>query len=156
MNGIPYPAALAANIIDGQNPPYTLQDFRTFYPQFTEGIIPDEVLQIYLDLANKTVIEARWGDAWKLGMALFIAHFATQYVQTLVPDVDDPSAEQVVAQGTRVGVVGSKSVDGVSVSYDFSMLQDDLAGWAGWTRTIYGTQFATLARGLTGGMRYVW
>lgn len=164
----------ASNIKGGDNPPFTVDDFKAMYPQFWQTTIipadpdanpptdeqvvsapyiPDELMQMYVDFANASVKISRFHGAWKMCMALFIAHFLTLYLQTMV-NPDFANAQAVAAAGRLQGLTASKSVDGVSVSYDFSAVLQDLDGWAAWKLTAYGVQYATLAKAYgMGGMR---
>jgi len=109
-----------------------------------EPLIPLIMLQAYIDLAHACVKYSRFREAWKICMGLFIAHFITLYMQTMVDPLGD--AATVAKAGMAGGLMASKSVDGVSVSYDFSVITDDLEGWASWKETEYGRQLATWAR----------
>lgn len=135
--------SLASNIVDGQNPPFTSEDFLALMPSF-KGNIPDEVLEHYVTMANSVVKESRWHGMWKEGMRLYIAHFLTLYLMSTAPD-DTDSVGIINAGGTN-GVATSKSVGQVSVSYDVNIANGDLNGWAAWKLTTYGSQFATMAR----------
>ena len=148
----------ASNIRGGENPPFTVDDFKALYPQFWDKnlgtpYIPQEAIDLYVKFAHACVNIARYRSAWRMCMGLFIAHFVTMYMQTLVnPEFADPRV--VAAAGQTKGLMASKSVDGVSASYDFSYVMQDLDGWAAWKLTAYGVQFASLAKvyGM-GGMR---
>jgi len=170
-------AAGASNIRGGDNPPFTVEDFRAMYPLFwvkeTVSVpaqppkrgkkaepqaaytprIPLEVIELYVELAHACVKQSRFRGAWKVCMGYFVAHFVTLYLQTVIdPEFATPQA--VAAAGQTKGLMASKSVDGVSASYDFSYVMQDLDGWAAWKLTTYGTQFATFAKAYgMGGMR---
>lgn len=140
----------ASNIRDGENPAYAVTDFRAAMPQFTAEVIPDEILERYVEMAHSVVKEARWHALWQEGMRLFIAHFAALY---LAAQPAGEGAAAVASSARAGGTVASKAVGSVSVSYDNSMLSTDLVGWAGFKETAFGVQFATFARLLTkGGM----
>ena len=47
--------AVASNIKDGENPPYTIADFRAAMPGFTADIISDAQLGFYVNLAHAVV-----------------------------------------------------------------------------------------------------
>lgn len=146
----------ASNIKGGDNPPFTVDDFKKIYPQFWKGkkpLVPVEVIDMYVQLAAACVKKARYHDMWKHCMCLFVAHFLTLYMQTMV-DPEFADARAVAAAGQTKGLMTSKSVDGVSASYDFSAVLQDLDGWAAWKLTAFGAQFATLAKAYgMGGMR---
>ncbi len=142
----------AGNMPSGTNPPYTIADFLGFYPQFgsideagtVTGPVPKAVIQAYLTLANASVIQARWLDAWSVGMANFIAHFCELYLMASTPT--GASAKAVVAAGEARGLKTGKSAGDVSVNVDFNAIAQDLGGWAAWKLTIYGQQFATMGK----------
>lgn len=136
--------AIASNIREGDNPEYTIEDFRNAMPAFTPEIIYDAALQGYIDLANEIVQYARWGNLWREGMRLVIAHYCTLFLQQ-PHDVGMTEAE-IVNAGKVQGSVTSKSVGGVSVSLDNSTAVSDLQGWGTWKLTTYGAQFAQLAK----------
>jgi hypothetical protein len=149
----------ASNLRSGDNPAYTLADFLALYPQFgapagETGAIPAGVLEMYVAFAHACIQEARWKTAWKPAMGLFIAHWCTLYLMS----ASDPNSgvAGILAQGQTRGLVASKSVGDVSVSYDFSAATQDLSGWAGWTQTAFGAQLATLAKIIGKGGMYVW
>ena len=145
--------AVASNIVDGDNPAYTAQDFRTVMPGFSVNYISDEVLQGIVDMAHSVVKEARWHSMWKEGMRLFIAHFATLYLTT--PQAG-ATLEQLLNAGKVQGAITSKTVGPLSVGMDVSQATSDLNGWAAWKLTTYGTQFATLARLHAKAGMYIW
>ena len=99
----------------GENPPFTLADFLKRYPQF-ETILPEEIIQMYLDFAHHCIKYSRWRNGFEIGIGLFVAHFCTLYLQSF----SDSSAQAVINAGQSKGLVTSKTVDGVSVSYDYA------------------------------------
>ena len=149
----------ASNIREGENPPFTTQDFKAIYPQFWDSngnpFIPIEVIEMYIGFANSIVNIARYHESWKVCLCLVIAHFLILYMRAMTPEPNDNALAVIKAAETR-GLVASKSVDGVSVSYDYSTAISDLDGWAAWKTTEFGIQFLTLAKVYNlGGMR-VW
>jgi len=121
----------------GANPPYTIEDFYSIYPQFfmppeevppgqdpvpPVPIVPIAVLEMYINLAHSCISYALFQDMWFMCMGLFIAHWLTLYLQT----VGDPLA------GDVTGLISSKSVDGVSVRNAFDGISDFFGGvWSG-------------------------
>ena len=144
--------AIASGIVDAENPAYTVSDFRTAMPAFTAAIISDASLQGFITLANNIVNYGRWGNLWYEGMRLVIAHYATLALQ-------EPQAGatigQIVNAGKVQGSATSKSVGGVSVSYDNTSAISDLGGWGTWKLTIYGAQFAQMAKMIGKGGMYI-
>lgn len=162
-------AVQAANSKTGENPPYTLEDFFAMYPTFAprrkpdeetgdamqvETLVPLEVMELYLDFAHACIKEARWHKSWRIAMGWFIAHFLTLYLKSMTQS--DAAAKKVIAAGQANGLPVSKSVQDVSVSYDYSTAVQGLNGWAMWTLTSYGQQLAALARLIGKGGMYVW
>jgi hypothetical protein len=144
--------AAAQNLLVGDNPPYSPEQFKAAYPQF-EGLVPDNVCVMYINLARASLQQKRWEDAWEIGVGWFVAHFLTLYLQSKAAPGSPAGA--VIAAGTARGLQTSKAVDGVSVSYDYAAAVKDLDGWAAWTLTVYGQQLASYAKMLTGGGIYV-
>lgn len=116
-------------------------------------LIPLIVLQMYIDLANSCVKQTRYRSYWALCMGFFIAHFCTLFVQgTASPG---SSAAQVIEAGRAQGLTTSESVDGVSVSTDYSTIASSLGSWAAFNLTVYGQQFATIGKLVGMGGMYV-
>lgn len=151
MNGL---MADAANIRDGANPPFTLEEFKEIYPQFKGGAVPDMVLAMYLELADNAIKEARWHSYWKMAMGLFTAHFATLWVMGTADAAS--TAADIVRAGEARGLTTSKSAGGVSIAVDYSTITSGLNDWAAWNATQYGTQLATLAKMVGKGGMQVW
>jgi len=141
------------------NPPYTEEDFYAFYPQFfyppeevPDGqepgppvpLVPMVFLEEIIKLAHDTIIYSLWRSLWKTCMGLFIAHFLALYLQT----ADDPLADEV-------GLVASKSVDGVSVSFNNNAITADMEGFGMFKATTFGEQLVTFAKMLGIGGLYV-
>lgn len=147
----------AANLRGGKNPPYTLEDFKAFYPFFFkedgDSRVPDEVLALYIEAADAAIKKRRFHSVWKQAMALFVAHFATLYLQAQVP-LNATDAE-VVNAGQLKGLTSSKSVDSVSISMDYSVAISDLNGYGAWKLTQYGVQLATFIKMYSIGGMYV-
>ena len=142
----------ASNIVFGNNPSYTVVDFQAFYPQFATNLFPTGVLQLFINLANACLSYDRWFDNWQLGMSLYVAHFATLFLQSQVPA--GATAKQVVAAGLAKGIQASKSVADVSVSYQ--MVVTGWEQWGSFNLTLYGQQFITMASIIGMGPIYVW
>lgn len=141
----------ASNIKIGENPEYTVDNFYAFYPQFKDQV-PENVVEAFVNLASANINIKRWNKSWEFGMALFIAHFLTLYIKTS-GTVDDPQTN--LASGLVRGIQTSKSVDGVSVSYDVSSVLTEMDGWGSYKLTEYGIQLLTMARLLGKGNMYV-
>lgn len=144
--------SIASNLRPAIYPNFTVNDFLTIYPQFA-GVVPMPVLEMYTEQAVKCIQQRRWHAQWKNGITLYIAHHATLWLLGNAPVGSD--AARVAAAGLVQGTVSSKSVDGVSISYAQSGAQSDLGGFGSYKETIFGEQFATIARMVGKGGMYV-
>lgn len=112
----------------------TVQQFRTDFPQFSSATLySDAQVQFRLNLADIQLDQNRLGRMFPSLVGLFVAHYLTLQAG------DDRSAAMGRAGGSNSGVVSSKSVDKVSVSYDNSSTLNPAAGF--WNNTRYGAEF---------------
>lgn len=130
-------------------PAITVAQFRLNIPAFDDSsVYLDEVITIWLQVATSLLDPRRWGALLPIGISWFVAHQLALDRQA-----------QIVAlrggvPGMGFGIVASKSINGVSVSYNnaLSMLKD--AG--DWNLTIYGVRFLSFARMVgSGGVQIV-
>ena len=141
-----------SNVILTDNPEYTLRDFRGIFPIFNiscaddadQDQIPYFVFSFFLSMANACIKEERYKSNWKYFMSLFIAHHLTLYLKA---NSGDPGIENALKNSTpTIGVAQSKSVDGLSISYEIINAANDLARYGTWNLTLYGQQLVTLTR----------
>ncbi|AHF72834.1 Phage protein [Candidatus Sodalis pierantonius str. SOPE] len=112
----------------------TIETFRADFPVFADPLrYPDTQIRIRLDLADTLLDEKRLGKLFVYLVELFVAHYLTLFA------ADNRSAVIGGAGGANSGVVSSKSVDKVSVSYDNSATLNPSAGF--WNNTRYGAEF---------------
>lgn len=141
----------ASNVILTDNPEFTVTDFNAIFPVFrvqlsdvlNQDEIPAEVYNLFYNMANKALKYDRFKSQWKYCMCLYIAHYLTLYLQT---QSGNPGAQAALAGSVPKGVASSKSVDGLSISYDFLGASDDLSGYGTWKYTIYGQQLMTITK----------
>jgi len=151
--------ATASNIVSGTNPSYVVADFVSLYPQFgpdvnDKYVVPETILQVFIDLANVCILQARYKSSWQLCMGLFVAHWATMWLQSTA-DAGSPAAK-VIAIGQAKGLRVSKSVGPISTSIDYNTVAQDLDGWAAWKLTTFGQQLATMAKMFGKGGMMIW
>ena len=148
--------SLAANFQgDSSNPSYTVEEFLEIYPQFT-GKIPSAVMQYYISMGNSCLSYRMYGDQWSMAMSLYIAHFLTLYLQSTNGLTADSPASQVINSSMAYGLTASKSAGDLSKSYDYGSINDDLNGWAAWKLTIFGQQFASIAKLVGKAGSFIW
>lgn len=111
--------------------------FRTAFAAFADtATYPDATVEAWLALGQGMVNDA-WGQFCQLGIMLWAAHELAKMQE----------AAQQAAGGNPSGVGGivqSKSVGPVSVSYDTQLGQEEGAGQ--YNLTIYGRQYWQLAQ----------
>ena len=117
---------------------------------FLAPFLPLIVIQLYINLARASVMQARWFDTWKLGVALFVAHYCTLWMTTETGP--NSTAAQVATSGMETGIALSQSAGDVSYSAQLPSGWDE---WGDWTFTRYGQQFMQLARVAGSGMMYI-
>lgn len=112
----------------------TVSDFRRDFPQFADEMkYPDPIIQFRLNLADTLIDGSAMGDMFPYLAELFVAHYMALYA------ADKASGAVGGAGGATSGVVASKSVDKVSVSYDNSSTLNADAGF--WNFSRYGAEF---------------
>ena len=110
--------------------------FKTIFPEFTSTA--DATITFWITVAVGLLNEERWEDQIDMGIALFTAH------HLVIDSRDTASATAGGSPGAVPGVVTSKSVDKVSVSYDGTLGTYEGAGF--WNQTNYGVRFFQMAR----------
>jgi hypothetical protein len=126
----------------------TVGQFRINFPAFADTArFTDGEVQYWINQAcqppNTTpaINQYRWGQFYQLGLQLWVAHNLA--VQDMLnqragfPGM--PGATYMSTPLTGSGVASSKSVDGVSLSYDNQIGMEHDAGW--WGMTPWGNQF---------------
>lgn len=149
----------AANVpMPGERGSYTADMFREDHPQFTKAIgedgadkgqvstslVPEAMLQTFLDQANDSVLPSRWGSMWRYAAGLYVAHFSAMYLKTYAPG--SQSAAQAAGSADQVGVVRTATMGDTSISYDNSAITAGTEKWGAWNATQYGSQLVTMAR----------
>lgn len=114
-------------------------------------LIPFVVLLAYIALASSSLIQPRWLEMWPVAMSLFVAHFATLWLQS--DGQGAANAAQAATQGIAAGIRVAKSVGDVSVNYQ---PVEGIAEFAAWNLTSYGQQLATFAKGVGMGPLFLW
>lgn len=143
-----------SNIVLTDNPPFTKEDFMGVFPNFPVGsenadeqgnYIPNEAFTLFLLMANKAIKYDRFKSQWKYMMCLYVAHMMVLYMQ-MIQNPNDDSMANVLRNALPTGISTSKSVDGLSISYDLMGLENDFSGYGTWKLTKYGQQLITLSR----------
>lgn len=141
----------SSNVILTDNPPFTQEDFSAIFPIFkiskTSLVktceIPQAVFNLFKAMADGAIKYDRYYDQWKYLMCLYIAHYMTLYLET---QQGEPSSVNALKNALPIGIASSKSVDGLSVSYDFMGVTDGMEDYGTWKLTLYGQQLITLTK----------
>jgi hypothetical protein len=112
--------------------------FRTNFPEFSDDTkYPTTEIEFWADSVAVNIIDAsRWGNSYSAGLQLIVAHYL------VLQNLDKKAA--TTGGVTTGGVIASKAVGSVNVSYDNSVGAVDGAG--DWMRTSYGRRFYNLSR----------
>ena len=122
---------------------------------YQNPFVPIMVLQLYVNLANACIFQARYKELWPLAMALFIAHMCTLFVSSAGQPTS--TAAQVAAAGLQTGILTSESVGGVSAGYANAVPESYLESYGpSWGLTTYGVQLLSIAHAVAPQFVYVW
>ena len=141
----------ASNVILTDNSEFTREDFSSIFPVFKlqdgteikQDEIPTEVYNLFYNMANKSLKYDRFKSQWKYCMCLYIAHYMTLFLMT---QNGDPGAQAALSGALPRGIASSKSIDGLSISYDIIETANDHKGYGTRKYTNYGQQLATITK----------
>ena len=133
---------------------YTVDDFRTDYPQFFNadrdflGSLP--MLEQIIQMANTAVQPDKWLEGWRYAVGLYVAHYATLSLRGYAESNETP--EQAAASGALVGMAKAATLGDASVTYDTAAITAGTEDWGDLNSTTYGQMFANRAKliGLAG------
>lgn len=139
--------AVAANIGHSVGT-YTVEQFRTDYPQFfnSEGYFLGSLpmLEQIIQMANVSIQPDRWLDGWRYAVGLCVAHYVTLSLRGYAASNETPEA--AAASGALVGVVKSAALGDASVQYDTTALTAGTEDWGDLNSTTYGQILANRAK----------
>jgi hypothetical protein len=125
--------------MSGNLPMLTPEVFFGFFPEFqAPNPIPTATVQQWLDVASQFINAQRWNNSANLGACLFAAHWISLGIRAAAESANG------APPGTSVGVVSSKSVGPVSVSYDVAAATNPEDSH--WNQTTYGTRYQDMSR----------
>jgi hypothetical protein len=121
-------------------PVLTVEAFRRTFPAFADvSVYPEEQVRFWVDIATVggVIDPQRWGQFYDIGLRLYVAH--------------NLALERMAARQTSrgfapvgTGIISSRSVGPVSVSYDVEFGSEADGGH--WNLTSYGSRFLSLLR----------
>ena len=134
------PSQYVAPVCEPPVPPVpTVAAFRHMFPEYRDSsLFLDETIFPWLTLWSGQLRQDVWQTLWNLGVYLATAHVVA------LSKRDQLITARGGVPGMAVGVVSSKAVSGVSISYDTNA--GLLQGAGDWNLTTYGVRFLGLAR----------
>ena len=139
--------AAAANLGSSRGN-YTVEDFRSDYPQFFNaegyflGSLP--MLEQIIQMANVSIQPDKWLDSWRYAVGLYVAHYATLSLRGYAASNETP--QQAAASGALVGMVKSATLGDASVTYDTAAITAGTEDWGDLNSTTYGQILANRAK----------
>jgi hypothetical protein len=113
--------------------------FRTNFPEFADSArYPTPLVTFWLGVGASLVNADRWGELSDVGVQLCTAH------HLVISARDQATSAAGGLPGQAAGMVSSKSVDKISVTYDTGAAMIDGAGF--WALSSYGVRYLSLAR----------
>ncbi len=126
-------------------------DYATFvsvFPEFASpATYPEAQVAFWLGQAPNQISEARFGRSVDLGCMLFAAH------NLALGAKDAMAAAGGGISGSASGVVASKTVDKVTVSYDTGATT--IVGAGAWNATTYGQRLYKMIQAANTGPHYI-
>ena len=113
---------------------------------YVAPFVPLVVLLAYIQLATASLVQARWQDMWTIGIGLYVAHFATLYLQS--DGNIYTTAGQAATAGIARGITVSKTAGPVSQGIQ---ALDIFGDWGSFALTSYGQQLATFSMAVGAG-----
>lgn len=145
------PGSLVQSVDIGTTPSVTMTQNATSSGSVAASVyqappMPLLVIQMYINLAQASIMQARWCEMWQLAMALYVAHYATLWMQS--ESGPNSTAAQVATSGLQQGIIVSQSAGDVSATTQPVAGFDD---WGSFNLTQCGVQLATLAKSMACG-----
>lgn len=106
--------------------------FKIRFPEFDSVL--DARIQLFIDDAELILNEVYWGEKFDLGTSYYVAHELTRGTKT------------EAGSSLSSGLVASKAVDGVSISYTNKTPTADDEGY--YASTSYGQKYLALRKNL--------
>lgn len=121
-------------------PELTPETFKKFIPALADYIEMDnnmDTFMMYRDICKNSLQYAFWSDMYLYAMSLAVAHYLT---------ISNPdSAQRVGPDATAGGVMSSRSIQGMSYSYETSKTMKENNAYMFWNRTGYGQTLVSLS-----------
>lgn len=126
-----------------KNPEFSKSTFSIYCPKLKEWVYDtnnEDAYKKFYDICNGRINYGFYGEDWEYAMSLAIAHYIC------ITDID--YVQSIGADPAVGGVMSSRSVDGISYSYDVERTMTDNPAYKFWARTGYGNQLINLAENI--------
>ena len=124
----------------GKNPNFTRSTFCIYCPKLKEWVMSPEnnaAYKKFVEICDSKINYGYYLDDWEYAMSLAIAHYIC---------ITNPEYVEAIGADTAAGgVMGSRSVGGVSYSYDLDKTMNNNQAYKFWQRTGYGNQLINLS-----------
>lgn len=133
--------------LDRNNPPFAIEDFTFWMPQFANFMSTDEGARYFekiYAIVNHKIFKSIFGTDWELAMSYAIAHYLTLIGQQLQAPNGDTL--QGVYGGATHGVLSSMSIGDFSKSYELGMTMVEENEAMFWNQTSYGAALMALLK----------
>ena len=121
-------------------PEFRLDRFKLYIPKLAWYCDDKENIPTYelaVEKMKKRLNYGYWLEEWEEAMSLAVAHFII---------ITDPRFAQATGEDTTAGgVMGSRSVSGVSYSYDIEYYIEKNPAYAYWNTTGYGRRLVAMS-----------
>lgn len=124
----------------GKNPEFSKETFCIYCPKLKEWVYDasnETKYNKFVDICNQKINYAYFLEDWEYAFSLAIAHY--------ICITDEEYTQAIGADTATGGVMSSRSVGGVSYSYELSKTMGDNPAYKFWARTGYGNQLINLA-----------
>lgn len=140
--------AIVGITLNRDNPPFTVDDFLVWMPQFTKYLetpAGQKTFAKIYGIANNRVFYSIFGSDWELAMSYVIAHYLTLIGQQQQAPSGSTLGE-IAGGGTTRGVLTGASIGEFQKTYDLSLTTLNTPEALFWNQTSYGASFMALLK----------
>jgi hypothetical protein len=125
----------------------TIADMRLRFPEFTEEVVSDSVVQFYLNDTASFLDENSLGSCYKIAASYYTAHLIALSIRTTEQAQSSSSGVPGVPSS---GTVSSSSAGDLSVSFSSAVSKSNTEDW--YKSTSYGQHFLSIVESCVSGV----